>query len=209
MKVDVGAVVTRPTKKEVKLLEKVSKKVRLIGRREPNICISVYKNRGGKYNQVKIWLHIDYDTMRVHDLFVTDYNYEIQRIPQSFVRIDENENIQVFRDKDMVYKDKIRKLAEVADIVDDGEIDNSFEDINKDSKDIKEDIRLENINKKKTEVRKQEDSELGLDDDDDDLLPDVKPRKKKNLTQKENLTPEGTTGKVKTVDFIQSDDFNF
>lgn len=34
----------------------------------------MYKNRGGKYNNIKIWLNVDYDTMRVHDAFVTDYN---------------------------------------------------------------------------------------------------------------------------------------
>ena len=40
----------------------------------PNIVLSVYKNRGGKWNNIKVWLYIDYGTMRIYDLFVTDYD---------------------------------------------------------------------------------------------------------------------------------------
>ena len=41
---------------------------------EPNLCCSIYKNRGGEYVRVKVWLYIDYSTMRTHDLYVTDYD---------------------------------------------------------------------------------------------------------------------------------------
>ncbi|MCA1027027.1 hypothetical protein LCM23_13075 [Cytobacillus kochii] len=37
----------------------------------PNIVYHVYKNRMTKYKPVKIWLHVDYDTMRIDECFVT------------------------------------------------------------------------------------------------------------------------------------------
>ena len=60
---------------------------------EPNICYSVYKNRGGKYSRLKIWLYIDYDTMRVHDLFVTDYNFNYLPIEKTQVKITEDQKV--------------------------------------------------------------------------------------------------------------------
>ena len=97
-KCDVAFIASRPTKKEFKLLEKVLKKQ--VGKPQPNLCYSVYKNRGGKYNQVKIWLYVDYDTMRVHDLFVTDYDYELLPVRQTYVFVDENQNISIKNDKE-------------------------------------------------------------------------------------------------------------
>ena len=97
-KCDVAFIASRPTKKEFKLLEKVLKKQ--VGKPQPNLCYSVYKNRGGKYNQVKIWLYVDYDTMRVHDLFVTDYDYELLPVRPTYVFVDENQNISIKNDKE-------------------------------------------------------------------------------------------------------------
>ena len=54
----------------------------------PNVVYSLYKNRGGKWNKIKIWLYIDYDTMRVHDLFVTDYDCNlIQDMPKTYINV--------------------------------------------------------------------------------------------------------------------------
>ena len=74
-KADLAAVVTRPTAKELIKLEDT---IRHLGMTEPpNLVISVYKNRGGKYTDVKVWLYVNYDTMRVHDLFCTDTEYDL------------------------------------------------------------------------------------------------------------------------------------
>lgn len=64
-----------PSEKELKKIDPILRK--FMGCPEPNLVYSVYKNRGGKWNRIKIWLYIDYGTMRVHDLFVTDYEYKI------------------------------------------------------------------------------------------------------------------------------------
>ena len=53
---------------------------------------SLYKNRGGKWNKIKIWLYIDYSTMRVHDLFVTDYEYKlIKDIEKTYINVSDEE----------------------------------------------------------------------------------------------------------------------
>ena len=75
-KADSALIISRPTDKELIKIESIlnhqlDKKV------IPNVVYSVYKNRDGKYKNVKVWVYIDYSTMRVHDLFVTDYNYKL------------------------------------------------------------------------------------------------------------------------------------
>lgn len=57
---------------------------------KPNIVLSVYKNRGGRYSHVKIWLYIDFSTMRVHDLFVTDYDFRlVQDLRKTYIGTNE------------------------------------------------------------------------------------------------------------------------
>ena len=60
---------------DLKKLEKIMKSRFL--KWQPNRCITVYKNRGGEYTKCKIWVYIEYSTMRVHDLFCTDEDYQI------------------------------------------------------------------------------------------------------------------------------------
>lgn len=83
-----------PTAAEIKKLDKILHN--RFGGVEPNLYIAVYKNRGGKHNAVKIWLKVDYSTMRVSDLFCTDYNYRLldkQDLPETFVTVNENGSV--------------------------------------------------------------------------------------------------------------------
>lgn len=72
-KADQAGIVSRPTDRELTKIEPLMRNV--VGGYKPNVVVSVYKIRGGKFFNVKVWLYVDYSTMRVHDLFVTDYNY--------------------------------------------------------------------------------------------------------------------------------------
>jgi replicative DNA helicase len=74
-KSDGAYIMTRPTAMELKKLEPIMRE--LFGAPEPNLCLSLYKNRGGKWADIRIWLYIDYGTMRTHDLFVTDNAYNL------------------------------------------------------------------------------------------------------------------------------------
>lgn len=44
---------------------------------KPNLKLSVYKNRRGKYKGVYLWCKADLGTCRVKPMFCTTYNYEI------------------------------------------------------------------------------------------------------------------------------------
>lgn len=127
-KADTCFIVTRPTKKEMKLLEKVLKSKTMFGKPDPNICYSVYKNRGGKLNNVKIWLYINYDTMRVHDLFVTDYDYNLLPVDKTYVGVNEDQKIIISKDSKALKSELIKAKIEMNAIEDDGEIIDIEED---------------------------------------------------------------------------------
>lgn len=106
-KADVAMILSEPTEKE---LDKVKKYYRGIEKPMPNRCITLYKNRGGSYNKIKIWLYIDYGTMRVHDLIVTNRD-ETQLVPIKKSRVirDVQGNILVTTDDDAkkLYRDGV------------------------------------------------------------------------------------------------------
>ncbi len=85
-KADGAMIAMPPTEKELKKVEPITRE--LLNKPTPNLVYSLYKNRGGKWNRIKIWLYIDYSTMRVHDLFVTDYEYKfIKDIEKSYINV--------------------------------------------------------------------------------------------------------------------------
>lgn len=86
-KADGAMIAMPPTEKELKKIEPITRE--LINKPAPNLVYSLYKNRGGKWNKIKIWLYIEYSTMRVHDLFVTDYEYKlIKDIEKTYIGIN-------------------------------------------------------------------------------------------------------------------------
>lgn len=89
-KADGAMIAMPPTEKELKKVESITRE--LINKPAPNLIYSLYKNRGGKWNKIKIWLYIDYSTMRVHDLFVTDYEYKlIKDIEKTYINVSDDE----------------------------------------------------------------------------------------------------------------------
>lgn len=136
-KVDVGGVVSIPTEKEMTNLKKIRDEyIRDNGifieknntdKYTPNVCLSVYKNRGGKYKDIKIWLRIDYSTMRVHDLYVT--NNKVTDIVKDlkkkrYIFLDKNNNSTHIRDEKEIlfdmpedfYKSLQGKIKEEVDL---------------------------------------------------------------------------------------------
>lgn len=89
-KADGAMIAMPPTEKELKKIEPITRE--LINKPTPNLVYSLYKNRGGKWNKIKIWLYIDYSTMRVHDLFVTDYEYKlIKDMGKTYIDVNDEE----------------------------------------------------------------------------------------------------------------------
>ena len=111
MKADVASIMSVPTKKEIKELEPVFHHALAFGKKQPNVCMSFYKNRGGRYNRIKVWLYVDYSTMRVHDLYCTNYDNEIiADIPQTYMKIEEDKVIAT------TSKDEIVMTLDASDV---------------------------------------------------------------------------------------------
>ena len=140
-KADHGAILSEVTKKEEKYLEKILRSKFL--KYKPNRCLSVYKNRGGEYNKVKIWLYIEYSTMRVHDLFCTDYDYELLDIPQTFTRVEEDQKVQFFNNKDFLRSQMINDAVDIAQTAKEEGTFDVFEDTEEVTKKIKEALENE------------------------------------------------------------------
>lgn len=139
-KCDTASIVSEVTKKEYKYLEKIVKNRFM--KYQPNRCISVYKNRGGEYTKCKVWLYIDYATMRVHDLFCTDYDYDLIDMPQTFTRVEEDQKVIFSNDKEVV-RGKI--ISDAVDIAETAKEEGTF-DIFEDTDDVVRKIKetLEN-----------------------------------------------------------------
>lgn len=89
-KADMGCIMARPSKEEIKTLEDVISEIGI----EPNVVTDIYKNRGEEYTQVRIWSQMDLGTMRRKDLFITNSRLEIMDIElheYGFVFSDEEE----------------------------------------------------------------------------------------------------------------------
>lgn len=162
-KVDTASIVSEVSKKEEKYLEKIIKNRFL--KYKPNRCISVYKNRGGEYTKCKIWLYVDYATMRVHDLFCTDYDYELLDIPQTFTRVEEDQKVIFTNDKDAIRGKIISDAVDIAETAKEEGTFDVFEDTEEIAKRIKETIEneedpfLESPESKKFRMVEDEDEE--------------------------------------------------
>lgn len=54
----------------------------------PNVKLSIYKNRRGKYNKCYLWMIADKSTCRFNGLFCTDYSYEPIKIQEIDIKVD-------------------------------------------------------------------------------------------------------------------------
>jgi hypothetical protein len=55
----------------------------------PNIKLSVYKNRRGRYKGIYLWCDADLGTCRIKPMFATTYNYELVSIEDIKIMVDE------------------------------------------------------------------------------------------------------------------------
>lgn len=76
-KVDMGGIMIPVTKKDEEIIDSI-----MAGQGDnggmfgkyPTHSLSIYKLRGGRWKNVRIWLHFSLGTLRCTDLFVTDYD---------------------------------------------------------------------------------------------------------------------------------------
>ena len=68
-KADNGAIMARPTKEELEILEPLYKNKQ---ENKPNLVTDIYKVRSGEWTQVRIWSDMNLGTLKKRDLFITD-----------------------------------------------------------------------------------------------------------------------------------------
>ena len=72
-KADNGAVMARPTKEELEILEPLYEND---PDKKPNLVTDIFKVRSGEWSQVRIWSDMNLGTLKKKDLFITDSRME-------------------------------------------------------------------------------------------------------------------------------------
>lgn len=73
-KIDTGLIMLPVTSEDLENLERILVNT---GFKKPNLKISVYKNRRGRYKGIYLWCDADLGTCRIRPVFATGYNYEL------------------------------------------------------------------------------------------------------------------------------------
>lgn len=73
-KIDAGSIMLLPTEEDKEAIADLCNKK---GLEMPNLKISIYKNRRGRYNHIYLWCKADLGICRINPIFATEYNYEI------------------------------------------------------------------------------------------------------------------------------------
>ena len=76
-KIDMGAIMLQVSEDDRESLKPV---VSSMGIEMPEIKISIYKNRRGRYKDILLWCKADRGICRIDPMFVTNYNYELIHI---------------------------------------------------------------------------------------------------------------------------------
>lgn len=53
----------------------------------PNIKLSIYKNRRGRYKSVYLWCNADLGTCRIQPMFATDFRYALTPIENIEIKV--------------------------------------------------------------------------------------------------------------------------
>ena len=86
-KIDWGAIMLPVTQTDKEKLQRI---LQTTAFDEPNMKISIYKNRRGKYKGVYLWCRADLGICRVEPMFVTDFSFELQQVPEFKIIMEED-----------------------------------------------------------------------------------------------------------------------
>lgn len=85
-KIDVGMIMLELTQKDKDSLQAIVQKM---GIPMPDIKISVYKNRRGRWKGIYLWAKADRGICRIQPMFVTKWNYELVEIEDLKIKIQD------------------------------------------------------------------------------------------------------------------------
>jgi replicative DNA helicase len=83
-KIDCGMIMLQTSQDDRESLKNI---VNSMGIDMPDIKISVYKNRRGRYKDILLWCKSDRGTCRIDPMFVTRYNYELVEMQDFKIKI--------------------------------------------------------------------------------------------------------------------------
>lgn len=81
-KLDAGLISIPPSAQDLEYLEEAIKDNWGV---EPNMCHTIYKNRGSRYKSIRIWTRINLGTVREEVLFVTDDKYRKVEMKKTYI----------------------------------------------------------------------------------------------------------------------------
>jgi len=90
-KIDYGSLILKVTSEDVESLKPVLDAGHFSN---PQLKISVYKNRRGRYKGIYLWCSADLSTCRINPMFATDYNYNLIKIDNVKVAVQSEEFLQ-------------------------------------------------------------------------------------------------------------------
>lgn len=70
--------------------------VNSMGIEMPDIKISVYKNRRGRYKDILLWCKSNRGICRIDPVFVTNYNYELMDIEDLKIKVTPRIEVSAF-----------------------------------------------------------------------------------------------------------------
>lgn len=82
-KADMGMILLNATNEDIDNLQTI---VSQKGCAMPNMKLSIYKNRGGKYTNMYLWINANKGTCKYDPVFATDYQYNYIDIVDSTAR---------------------------------------------------------------------------------------------------------------------------
>lgn len=88
-KIDFGSIMLNLNDSDREVISKLSAEK---GLEMPNLKISIYKNRRGRYNHILLWCHADLGVCRINPLFATAYNYELIDMEDYQINVISKEN---------------------------------------------------------------------------------------------------------------------
>lgn len=89
-KIDAGMIMLEVSQDDLKALDLLIKQNHF---EVPQIKMSVYKNRRGRYKDVLLWCKAQRGTCRIEPMFVTDYQYKLIDVPVYKVTVKEPDSI--------------------------------------------------------------------------------------------------------------------
>lgn len=86
-KIDAGMIMLSVNETDLKTLEKI---IGSNGFEKPNIKLSIYKNRRGRYKGIYLWCNADMGICRLNPMFATTWSYELLKIDNIQIECEES-----------------------------------------------------------------------------------------------------------------------